>query len=364
MTGEQLDPRAAAVRAYLDRQGVTLDAHVGALRAYLARRGLTVADDLPLVVLDRLAWSRVFGLRGEELSTAELADRVGLDLDDVRRLIRALGLQGDGPWHEGDVVALALVKDAGLLFGKETANHLARVIGSSTARIAEAAADAVRIDYGLAIRKESGSLGYIDAMDAIAGEMLPRLGAMMDNLVRRHLLEVIGVDWHADDDASVMVAHLAVGFADMVGFTSRSASASVSQLTEVIDRFESEVAEAIVGGGGRVVKFIGDEVMFAHRSATAACRCARALLELANAEAIPGVRIGIAMGDVVSRFGDYYGPVVNVAARLVQSAPPGSALVTSELAMCAEDETFSSFGELELRGIPEPVTTLQLERSS
>ena len=126
---------------------------------------------------------------------------------------------------------------------------------------------------------------------------------MMDSAVRRHLLEVVDVDWDADDDASVMVAHHhAIGFADMIGFTSRSASSSMRQLTELIDRFESEVAEAVVGSGGRVVKFIGDEVMFAFRSATNACLCARALLELANAEAIPDVRIGIAMGDVDQPF--------------------------------------------------------------
>jgi adenylate cyclase len=360
MTDEPLDAHRDAVRAYLARFGLTIDAHRDALRAYLARFGLTIGDDVPLDVLDRLAWSRVFGLDGEELSIAELADHVGLDPDDARRSLRSLGLHGEGPWHEGEVVALALVKDAGLVFGNETAHHLARVIGSSTARIADAIADAVRIDYGLTIRVESGPTGYIEGIDALSTEMLPRLGAMMDNLLRRHLLEVIGVEWRPDDGASVMVAQYAIGFADMIGFTARSASSSMGQLTEMIDRFEAEVSGAVVGSGGRVVKFIGDEVMFAFRSATAACTCARALLELANTEAIPDVRIGIAMGDVVSRFGDCYGPVVNIAARLVQSAPPRSALVTSELASRAGGESFSSFGELELLGIPERVAVAQL----
>jgi class 3 adenylate cyclase len=330
------------------------------LRAYLASRGLTVDADLTRDELNRLAWSPVFGLDGEDLGIAELAGRVGLDVDDARRLLRSLGFQGNGPWHERDVVALALLNDGGAMFGKETANHLARVIGSSTARVAEAVAGAVRIEYGVAARERSGSDSYIDDIKALSTEMLPRLGATMDNAVRRHLLELVDVDWHPDEDPSVMVADYAIGFADMVGFTSRSASSSTGELTKLIDRFESEVAEAVVGSGGRVVKFIGDEVMFAFRSAGAACRCARALLALAKAEAIPDVRIGIAMGDVVSRFGDYYGPVVNIAARLVQSAPPRSSLVTSELASRAGGETFSSFGELELRGIPDPVAVVQL----
>jgi adenylate cyclase len=336
------------------------DAVQDQLRAHLARRGLTVAEDAPIDELNRLVWSPIFGLDGDELSFAELASRVGLDLDAARRFLRSVGFQGDGPWHERDLDVLALIKDASSIFGTETANHLARVIGSSTARIAEAVAGAIRIDYGVAIRAESGSEGYGQGVEAISAEMLPRLGAMMDNAVRRHLLELVDVAWHADDGAPVMVAHCAIGFADLVGYTSRSANASMGELTVLIDRFESEVTEAVVGSGGRVVKFIGDEVMFAFWSADAACTCARTLLELANTEAIPDVRIGIAMGDVVSRFGDYYGPVVNIAARLVQSAPSRGALVTSDLASRAEGEAFSSFGELELRGIPEPVTALRL----
>jgi adenylate cyclase len=311
--------------------------------------------------LNRRVWSPIFGLDGEELSTAELAQRVGLDLDDARRFLRSLGFLGQGPWHEREVIALMLIKDASLVFGKETVNHLARVIGSSTARIAESVAGAIRIDYGVRTHAESGSTGYTDGVEAMSAEMLPRLGAMMDGAVRRHLLELVDVDWHAEEDASVMVAHCVIGFADMVGFTSRSASSPIRELTELIDRFESEVTAAVVGSGGRVVKFIGDEVMFAFRRPTHACTCARALLGLARAEAIPDVRIGIAMGDVVSRFGDYYGPVVNIAARLVQSAPPRGALVTRDLASHAEGEVFADFGELELRGIPEPIAVMQLD---
>jgi adenylate cyclase len=330
------------------------------LRAALARRGLIVAEDAPIHELNRLVWSPIFGLDGEDLSTADLANRVGLSLDDTRRLLRSVGFQGEGPWGERDVAVLALLNDANSVFGSAMVQHLARVIGSSTARVAEAIADAIRIEYGVAVRAQAGSEAYGAGIEVLSAEMLPRLGTMMDNAVRRHLLEVVDVDWHVDDDASVMVAHYAIGFADMVGFTSRSAGSSMSQLTLLIDRFESEVAETVVGSGGRVVKFIGDEVMFAFRSADAACTCGRRLLALANAEAIPEVRIGIAMGEVVSRFGDYYGPVVNIAARLVQAAPPRSALVTNDVASRAEDEAFSSFGELELRGIPEPVAVMKL----
>ncbi len=326
---------------------------------YLARRGLAVAKDASMDVLNQLAWSRVFGLSGDELDIAELAERTGLDPDAARRFLRALGLKGDGPWHERDVVVLALLGDGSSVFGKDTVNHLARVIGSSTDRIAEAIAGAVRIDYGPAIRADPAS-NYVEGVEAISAEMLPRLGAMMDNLVRRHLLELVDIDWHADEDAPVMVAHCAIGFADMVGFTSRAAGSSVGELTSLIDRFESEVTAAVVGSGGRVVKFIGDEVMFAFRRAADACKCARALFALASDEAIPDVRIGMAMGEVVSRFGDYYGPIVNVASRLVQSAPPRSALVTGALASLAQGETFASFRELELRGIPGRVSVAEL----
>jgi adenylate cyclase len=58
-------------------------------------------------------------------------------------------------------------------------------------------------------------------------------------------------------------------------------------------------------------------------------------------ELLPETRAGIAAGRLVAREGDYFGPVVNLAARLTEIARPGSVLAPAELGdAIAHDERF------------------------
>ena len=72
---------------------------------------------------------------------------------------------------------------------------------------------------------------------------------------------------------------LAVGFADMVGFTTLSQQLTEEELAAVVARFEEVAHDTVTGGGGRVVKMIGDEAMFVTESALAAARIGLALAE-------------------------------------------------------------------------------------
>ena len=84
---------------------------------------------------------------------------------------------------------------------------------------------------------------------------------------------------------------------------------------------------------GRVVKMVGDEVLFVTDRPADAAEIALRLTSPARAgEGLPALRVGMAAGRVLSRFGDVYGPVVNLAARLTSLARPGTALVDAELA--------------------------------
>ena len=49
------------------------------------------------------------------------------------------------------------------------------------------------------------------------------------------------------------------------------------------------------------------------------------------------VHFGFLESHVLSRFGDVYGPVVNIASRLTSAAKPGVVLVDRELAAALED---------------------------
>src|SRR5262249_29685486 len=152
-------------------------------------------------------------------------------------------------------------------------------------------------------------------------------------------------------------ARLVVGFVDLVGFTTLGQRFSSEELVEVIERFEEVAYETVAARDGRVVKLIGDEVMFVVRDAAAACDVALKLVEhFAGDPAVtPGG--GLGWGELLYRGGDYYGPTVNLAARVAQIAVPGELLVTTELAARAPGAglRFEPAGKRMLKGFDEPV---------
>ena len=126
---------------------------------------------------------------------------------------------------------------------------------------------------------------------------------------------------------------MAVGFADMVGFTVLSQHLGDDELAAVVSRFEELAHDTVVALGGRVVKMIGDEVMFVVQTATGAAEIGLSLAEAyADDELLSDVRVGLAIGPVLVQDGDFYGPVVNLASRLVGVANPGTVLVSASSA--------------------------------
>jgi adenylate cyclase len=109
-------------------------------------------------------------------------------------------------------------------------------------------------------------------------------------------------------------------------------------LLSLVDRFDAEARLRVTRGGGRVVKTIGDEVMFLATDAHAAAGIAVDLLEIENIEGLPPIRAGLAHGDVLQRHGDVFGEVVNIAARLVALARPGTVLVDRNAAEALEGD--------------------------
>jgi adenylate cyclase len=116
---------------------------------------------------------------------------------------------------------------------------------------------------------------------------------------------------------------------------------------------------------GRVVKLIGDEVMFVTRRAAAACEIALGLIESFAGDAAVTPRGAIAYGEMLVRGGDYYGPIVNLASRVAQTAVPSELLVTSAVASAASDSTitFEPAGKRMLKGFDEPVSLLTAGRA-
>jgi adenylate cyclase len=145
---------------------------------------------------------------------------------------------------------------------------------------------------------------------------------------------------------------LCVGFADMVGFTMLSQQLSEEELAALVSRFEDVAHDTVTARGGRVVKMIGDEVMFVTDTATDAARIALALAEAyADDELLSDVRVALAVGPVLVQDGDFYGPVVNLASRAADIAAPGSVLVSDEFHSTLLAETHASAGEFAFKAL-------------
>ena len=143
---------------------------------------------------------------------------------------------------------------------------------------------------------------------------------------------------------------MAVGFADMVGFTMLSQHLGDEELAAVVARFEELAHDTVVALGGRVVKMIGDEAMFVVRRPTGAAEIGLSLAEAyADDELLSDVRVALAIGPVLVQDGDFYGPVVNLASRLVGVANPGTVLVSDELRSALTDEGAAGFDTRALR---------------
>jgi adenylate cyclase len=339
-----------------------------ALAEVLVQRGVPI-DEIraarSLAEIGLLAWRGVYGVAGQRLSIEETARQTGLERDIVERLWRALGFPDPRLTSVSitlnDLDTFRFLADATKLLGQKEVINLARVIGSSMARVAEAVLGSIRVNYEVPALREGSYTEFIQMAEAMANDLLPRLGRSLDRLVRHHMLRVSEQSWAVTPEGSTMTLELAVGFADMVGFTSRAGELLPSELAEMIDRFEGSVTDTIAALGGRAVKFIGDEVLFAFADLYAACIYSLQLVDLAQDEAIPDIRIGLAHGEVISRYGDYYGPVVNVASRLVELAPSGAVYVSADV-----PEKVEGVFELErqaaraVRGIDKPLEHYRL----
>ena len=145
-----------------------------------------------------------------------------------------------------------------------------------------------------------------------------------------------------DVGASALPLARGVGFADLVSYTSLSRQMNERTLANLVQRFEKRCAEVISIGGGRVIKTIGDEVMFLSETPEGGAQISLALARIIKEDPLlPQARVAFVWGRVLPRLGDLYGPTVNLASRLVALTEPGGVVVDESTARVLRgDERF------------------------
>jgi len=162
--------------------------------------------------------------------------------------------------------------------------------------------------------------------------------------------------------------NIAVLFTDLVGSTELASALTPEAAGELRRAHFSALRQAVAASGGSEVKTLGDGLMVVFPVASAALSCAVAMqqaVERDNARAPRplGLRVGISIGEVSREEDDFFGDPVIEAARLCASAVGGQILVADLVRAMAgrrSSHTFTPRGALELKGLPEPVETLEV----
>ena len=323
-------------------------------------------DRLVLLPVERL-------LAGGKLySRRQIAEESGLGLERLAEYRRALGLAVPDPdaevltEHDRDTAEdAAALAEAG--FPVEDTLEVTRVLGRGMVRYAES----LRVLFAQTFLEPGDSeLDLARRLESAAGELLPLSSRMLDHVFLLHMRQllrndVIGIAERTSGKVSD-TTETAIAFADLVGFTELGETVDVEELGGLAGRL-SKLASEVVEPPVRVVKQIGDAVMFVSPDARAAVATCLELLERAEAEeSFPPLRAGVAYGPAVNRWGDWFGSTVNVASRLTGRARPGAVLVSEPVKEQAGEDAFawSAAGEKKLKGIDRPLETYRPRRPS
>jgi adenylate cyclase len=308
-----------------------------------------IADD----VLDLFVVDRMLVPSRRRYTRVEVAELTGVNIGLLERFWRALGFpnvdEDELAFTDLDLEAVRLFQGMQALGAARTdsALQLARVIGSSMSRIAEA-----ELVPGDLVHTDTDSVMSADAFASVADVTIPAMARLLEFVWRRQVAAGIQRSMHLRSHGVAPGASptLAVGFADMVGFTLLSQHLDDRELADVVRRFEEISHDIVTGLGGRVVKMIGDEVMFVVNDVADAARIG---LDLADAyaddELLSDVRVGLASGPVLLRDGDYFGPTVNLAHRIVNIGNPGTVLISDEFHTALLEEAPDEFTAQPLR---------------
>lgn len=324
-----------------------------------------------------------------DLNLVELAETAELSQDFVQRYWQLMGLPVTDPqepaFTDSDAQSLkhlGAVIDRELL-DRRTLATIIRSVGHSMDRLAlwqfEALVDHMARLHG--VDDPGARLRVLQELDRLA----PALEEQLVHAWRRQMAALTGrisVEFGGDippakmtpiRDGGELPLPRAVGFADIVAFTRLTASLRATEFTDFIQAFEARARDIVTANGGRVVKTVGDALLFIADDVETGARVALGLAEaaeLSHGDEISGiagrpVRVSLVWGRVLSRFGDVFGPTVNLASRLSDQAEPSTVLMDSGTARLLETNRAFALHKLEPRDLPGlgELTPVQLLRA-
>jgi adenylate cyclase len=350
-----------------------------ALLQYLTERGATVEQMVEAHrtrTLPGVAGELVTQGRTPMATVSDIATQSGVSLPRVLRALLAAGIPAE-PATEvpAELVRLLEAFEQGAaLFGDEATLAITRVLGAAAMNIAEAAVALFFAELGPGTVRE----GPDELERARLAEVATTVFTAVPDVLARMVLDAferaqrraqMARSWlapfNADDtNAESPTEVVALGFVDLVGSTAWAQTVNLREQNLALTRFESAAWSSAVLAGGRLVKTIGDEVFFAAPTAEAACRIGTEVCRAAAEDPLlPPARGAVGIGPATPREGDYFGPLVNLLARLVKAGAPGELVVTEAVAedLSPDEWSLSPLEPADLRGIESPVRAFTVE---
>ncbi len=288
----------------------------------------------------------------------DVAKESGLSSDEIRSLWRALGFgtvhDDDKMFTDADLSALKNVHELESIgeIDADMMRSMTRIIGQTFSRLASWQGHVV-----MEIISRSPEL-LVDDDGRRVVELVQRITPVvgeLHNYVWRRQMAAYFTRMASNSGTGVGTeSAMAVGFADMAGFTTFTRQSSDADLRAVLDAFESLATDVVSANRGQIVKTIGDEVFFVADDPRDAAEIAIGLVEAAaDDDTLPQMRAGVAFGPVVSRLGDVFGQPVNIASRLTTLARTGSVLVDDGMQDAVRDDdryTLTGLRPVSVRG--------------
>ncbi|MGI8607641.1 MAG: adenylate/guanylate cyclase domain-containing protein [Candidatus Dormibacteria bacterium] len=302
---------------YLLRHGVAKQELVEAART----------NQLPLLVLSETLAGRA------TVTRKQMARHAGVPVELVDALTQSLGVasghEDEAVYTDREVQAIRLLGALRSVYSDDDLVEVASVVGRAVHEIAEAALELFRRRFAKPFADAgAGELEMMLRLATVIDLTVPTTGPMLELVLRRQLevtsrseavMQMEGIGGSLGGQVE-----LAVGFADIVGFTAASARLNALEVSQLAARLLRAAEVAFPQHGTRVVKTIGDAVMFTAPDAASAARAAGDLLRgwQRDGEGLP-LRVGIAQGPMLRAYADYFGRTVNIASRLADIAPAG-----------------------------------------
>jgi adenylate cyclase len=309
----------------------------------------TPAETPPETAAETPAQQLEHAILGEDVvfSAVEVAAETGASIEQAQRLWRALGFPDRGSeraFTRADAEAvstlLRLVADGAIDF--DMAVDLTRAVGQTMARLADwevgtlvQRVQELEAGEGATGSRATTALGLLDALNA------PFEGLLV-YVWRRHLAAAVArVEALGADDADLHTTEVTVGFADIVQFTALTNRLDHDRIGDLVEIFESRCADVVAGQRGRVIKSLGDAVLFVNEDPIRAYDTAEGIISVIGRDPrMPDVRVGLSTGSVVMRLGDVFGPAVNMAARLTGVARRNRIIVDGTTAQRLPEDQF------------------------